>query len=80
MLAYFLQALASLPAVKQWLKETLTQHNGRLEQALFATLSGIYQEYIIHTLKVNTRATNLMLKLWFICHNNYDIYCVIPSS
>lgn len=56
MLVYFLQALASLPAVKQWLKETLTQHNGRLEQALFATLSGIYQECIIHTLTMNTRA------------------------
>ena len=66
MLVYFLQALASLPAVKQWLKETLTQHNGRLEQALFATLSGIYQECILNTHTYNEYLpgpTNLMLKL-----------------
>ena len=35
-----LQALASLPAVRKWLKESLAQHNGRLEQALDTTLTG----------------------------------------
>ena len=40
-----MQALASLPAVRQWLKESLAQHNGRLEQALYETLSGTYKGF-----------------------------------